>query len=128
MSHRRIAIVAVLAALSVSSAAPAATFTTPTVLVSPNQRIQCLVTNVGKSDLTVSVSLLTGNGIVTPYGDTCNSPAPPLAPNKSCSVSRTFGDGGGFCRVVAKGSQLRASITVDDSGGKFDMVVPATKK
>ncbi len=118
---------AIAVVLFTSVTAQAVTLSTPFVRPSAGQSIRILVTNLGKKDITVTVTLTTLFGDVDPpNADDCTGTS--LAAGATCPVIYVA-DHQGFATVTSSG-KVRAAINVIGSAAdNFPLVtvVPATK-
>jgi hypothetical protein len=106
--------------------ANAATLITPFVSSRPMQIPFVVVTNVGTSPLTVSVSCNDQFGAsVAPVLDSCTGI--PVDPVKSC-FQNLPNDVDVFCTISGSSAKMRASLSVYDVPSDSYSVVPATKK
>ena len=108
--------------------AQADTLQTSFAVANAGQRLDCVVTNVGTTPITVTVTLTNLFGTtITPSLDLCNGI--PLGPGKTCQVLPAT-DTDAFCTVVSSSSKVRAAIIVFGplgSGRPTVTVFPATK-
>ena len=120
----RVAMLVASLAFVMSTAAHAGTLRTPAVPANNGEIVDCLITNVGTKDATVSIQLINFAGIViAPDQQDCgNGQLPPL---RSCQATAPVNTPVS-CVFTFKG-KVRAAAYVFDGSNGLAGVVPATK-
>ncbi len=122
----RVALLTATFVLMVSTAVHAVTLRTPAVPANSGEQIDCIATNVGSKETTVSVQMFSLAGtVVTATINQCAEGA--LAPQASCQVTPPANTPVS-CVFTAKG-KLRAMAAVFDhsNGDRLAGTIPATK-
>ena len=111
--------------LLISGSAQAGTIRTPMVGAHNGQRIECVMTNLGKKTTEISIAGIdaSGNPRVVQLGD-CGAT---LDPRVSCSIQFDSGEAA-FCELEAKGKFSGALQVLAPSTLEIQAVVRATKK
>ena len=104
----------------------AATFSTAHVSAGSGELLECTVTNVGTTPVTVTVTWNDFNGSpIVPNAESCSFWSG--APGSSCVVGLGLG-GDGSCIIDSSSSKVRAMVAIYNNSGGVDAVIPATKK
>jgi hypothetical protein len=102
------------------------TYSTSMITAVSGEFLQCLVSNVGTSEVDIAVTLVSLTGaVVTPNIDNCTGI--PLAAGRTCNVNITGTSV--RCVVESSSSKIRAALLLKNSSTfKVTFSVPATKK
>jgi hypothetical protein len=121
---QRFAATAAFAVTALAGTADAASLATPFVSANNEERVACLVTNVGTSPVTAEVTLRNAIGQpLAPVFTSCNQP---IDPQKTCSVFvQQFAQA--YCSILSSSSKVRGAISVFAQDTTLLFVVPATK-
>jgi hypothetical protein len=113
-------------ALSIAASARAGTYSSPFLRTpSVSYALDCVVSNVGSTPLTLTVTLYDGfGGVISPDFDACNPNT--QVPGGTCSVYKLGASG--RCVVEVGSSKIRAVLTVRTTGELLVAAVPLTKK
>ena len=109
-------------------AAAATVLTTNAALANNGQRPLCVITNIDKKPITITVQLLDLGGTPqTPTFNNCPVPPATLAPGSVCEV-QVAANTQAYCVVTASSSKVRAALDLfNGTTGALEVVIPATK-